>query len=64
MVERIGHKVEFALNGYVALELANKLRPEFVFLDLVMPVVAGIHIVAATASASEQHREHSRGTRA
>jgi len=28
MVERMGQEVEFALNGYVALELARKFRPE------------------------------------
>jgi CheY-like chemotaxis protein len=73
MVERMGHKVEFALNGYVALELAKKFRPEFVFLDLVMPGMSGfevarrlkkefgdgIHIIAVTACGSEQDREQS-----
>ena len=73
MVERIGHKVEFALNGYVALETAKKFRPEFVFVDLVMPGMSGfelarrlkkefgdgVHIVAVTACASEQDREQS-----
>ena len=74
MVEGIvGHEVEFAINGYAALDLAKKLRPEIVFLDLMMPGVSGfevakrlkqefgdaIRIIAVTASGSEQDRAKS-----
>ena len=69
----LGHKVEFAINGYAALDLAKKLRPEMVFLDLMMPGVNGfevckrlktqfgeaIRIIAVTASNSEEDRKKS-----
>lgn len=72
MVERMGHKVEFAINGYAALQLAQKFRPEVVFLDLAMPGMHGfevarrlkqyfgdgIRIIAVTAH-SEEDREKS-----
>ena len=46
MVEGIIHsKVEFAINGYVALELARKYRPDIVFLDLAMPDYTGYDIL-------------------
>jgi CheY-like chemotaxis protein len=72
MVEGIIHsKVEFAINGYVALELARKYRPDIVFLDLVMPGMSGfevarrlkkefgddVRIIAVTAHGSEKDRE-------
>jgi CheY-like chemotaxis protein len=44
MVERMGHKVEFAINGYAALQLAQKFQPEVVFLDLVMPGMHGLEL--------------------
>jgi CheY-like chemotaxis protein len=73
IIEDMGHKVEFALNGYVALELAKTFRPEFVFLDLMMPGINGfevarrlrkefgdaIRIIAVTASDDEQYRQQS-----
>jgi CheY-like chemotaxis protein len=73
MIEDMGHKVEFALNGYAALELAKTFRPEFVFLDLMMPGISGfevarrlrkefgdaIRIIAVTASDTEQYRQQS-----
>jgi DNA-binding response OmpR family regulator len=37
LLRDMGHEVEFAINGYAALEIAAKFRPEIVFLDLVLP---------------------------
>jgi CheY-like chemotaxis protein len=45
MVERFGHKAEFALNGYAALKLAREFRPEIVFVDLVMPGLDGVELI-------------------
>ncbi|MGH8740548.1 MAG: response regulator [Burkholderiales bacterium] len=74
LVERIlGHKVEFAINGYAALQLAKKIRPEVVFLDLVMPGINGfelarrlkhefgdaIRIIAVSAYGADEDREKS-----
>lgn len=74
LVERIiGQKVEFAINGYAALQLAKKIQPEVVFLDLVMPGLSGfevarrlkkefgdgVRIIAVTAHGTEEDREKS-----
>jgi CheY-like chemotaxis protein len=74
LVERIiGHKVDFAINGYAALQLAKKLRPEVVFLDLVMPGISGfelarrlkqelgdeVRLIAVTAYGTDEDREKS-----
>ena len=74
MVERMGsHKVAFAINGYAALELAKKFRPDLVFLDLMMPGINGfevarrlkrhfgdaIRIIAVTAHGAEKDRQQS-----
>ena len=74
MVESIvGHRVEFAINGYAALELARKIQPEIVFLDLSMPGISGfevarrlkkdfgdaIRIIAVTALNTDDDREKS-----
>ena len=73
MVEGIGHKTEFAINGYAALELARKFQPDVVFLDLMMPGINGfeiarrlkkefgdaIRIIAVTALPSDKDRQKS-----
>jgi CheY-like chemotaxis protein len=47
MVGRMGHKVEYAINGYVALDVARKFRPEVVFLDLMLPGIHGYDVARA-----------------
>ena len=37
MLRELGHHVEFAINGRAALELARKLRPQILFIDMVLP---------------------------
>lgn len=37
MLRELGHQVEFAINGRAALELARKLRPQILFIDMVLP---------------------------
>jgi CheY-like chemotaxis protein len=41
LLRRMGHEVDFAINGYAAMEVAHRLRPEFVFLDLGLPDTDG-----------------------
>jgi DNA-binding response OmpR family regulator len=70
-----GHQVEFAINGYAAITVAKKFRPEVVLLDLGLPGLSGfdvcsrlksepefegIRIIAVTAYGSEEYRVRSR----
>jgi CheY-like chemotaxis protein len=64
----MGHRVEYAINAIVALDVAHRFLPEFVFLDLKLPdahgadvarqlrrnpQLAGARIYAITASNDE-----------
>jgi len=73
MVDRLrelGYPVDVANDGPSALELARRVRPEVVFIDLRMPGMDGVevaeqlkadglatHVVAATAYRSELERQ-------
>jgi len=71
----MGHHVEYAINGYVAIDMAEKLRPELVFLDLALPGMNGfevcrrlrrlpgfdgVRVIAVTAYSQEEYRQRSR----
>jgi CheY-like chemotaxis protein len=68
----MGHEVEYAINGYVAVDIAAQFRPEFVFLDLALPGMNGFEVCrrikrqpglentrvfALTAYAQEEYRQ-------
>jgi CheY-like chemotaxis protein len=72
MLRSMGHEVEYAINGYAALEIAKRMQPEFVFLDLGLPGLSGIEvckrmradpaltgarIIAVTAYTQDDYRE-------
>ncbi|HYD55994.1 MAG TPA: response regulator [Burkholderiales bacterium] len=74
VLRRIGHQVEYAINGYAALELARKFRPDFMILDLGLPGMNGFElcqrikadrelratrIIALTAYGQEEYRKRS-----
>lgn len=40
----MGHKVEYAINAVVAIEIAHRFLPEFVFLDLMLPDAHGADV--------------------
>jgi CheY-like chemotaxis protein len=69
----VGYRIDFAVNGYAALQLAQQTPPEVVFLDLMMPGIDGfelarrlkkafgdsIRIIAVTAAWTANDREKS-----
>ena len=40
----LGHRVEYAINAIVALDVAHRFLPEFVFLDLKLPDAHGAEV--------------------
>ena len=40
----MGHRVEYAINAIVALDIAHRFLPEFVFLDLKLPDAHGADV--------------------
>jgi CheY-like chemotaxis protein len=69
VIKQMGHAVETATSGAAALEMARRLRPDLIFLDLRMPDMDGVtvaerlraegleaQIVAATAYGSDEDR--------
>ncbi len=43
-LKEMGHSVDYAINGYVALDVARRFKPDFVLLDLGLPGVTGFEI--------------------
>jgi two-component system CheB/CheR fusion protein len=39
-----GHEAEYAINGYVAVDMARKLLPEVIFLDIGLPGMNGYDV--------------------
>ncbi len=75
LLRQDGHQVDFAINGYAALDLAKRFRPDVVLLDLGLPGLDGFdvcsrlrsepelahsRIIAVTAYAHDEHRVRSR----
>jgi CheY-like chemotaxis protein len=71
----MGHEVEYAINGYVAVDIAARFLPEFVLLDLALPGMNGFEVcrrmkrqpglratrvIAVTAYAQEEYRQRSK----
>lgn len=70
-----GHEVEFAINGYAAVDIAKTFRPDIVLLDLGLPGLDGFQVckriksepglaktrvIALTAYAHDEYRVRSK----
>lgn len=75
LIGEMGHSVSYAINGYAALEIGRKMKPDFVLLDLALPAMNGLdlcqrmrqesafvasRIIALTAYGDELHRQRSK----
>jgi CheY-like chemotaxis protein len=75
LLHEIGHKVVFALNGKDALDLARRMQPDFILLDLGLPGMDGFEVckrikadpmlkaarvIAITAYGGEEYRARSK----
>lgn len=47
LIRTMGHEVDYAINGYAAIALAVKFKPEIVFLDLALPDISGWAVARA-----------------
>jgi CheY-like chemotaxis protein len=74
LVADMGHSVEYAINGYVGLEMARRFRPDIVLLDIGLPGLSGyevcnriknnpemqkIRVVVVTAFTQDEYRVRS-----
>ena len=72
LVKMMGHEVQFAINGFAALDIARKFRPDIVLLDIGLPDFNGCDIaqqlkwepgfeqtrfIAISALPAEPHRQ-------
>jgi len=72
LVKMMGHQVQFAINGFAALDIARQFRPDVVLLDIGLPDFSGYEIIrqlkyeealshtrfiAISALPAEQHRQ-------
>jgi two-component system CheB/CheR fusion protein len=44
LLRELGHTVEYATNGFVALDVIRRFRPDFVLCDLGLPGQNGFHV--------------------
>ena len=75
LLRELGHAVDYAINGYVALEVARRFRPDVVLLDIGLPGANGfevcrqiksdpelgaVRVIALTAYTEPEYRERAK----
>ena len=75
LLKEMGHTVDYAINGYVAYEVARRFRPDYCLCDLGLPGMTGyevcaqirkdpelqgIKMIALTAYDDERYQERAR----
>ena len=75
LLREMGHEVDYAINGYAALEAARRFKPEVIILDLGLPGMDGfelcrklkkeealrtVRVIAVTGYGQEEYRQRSR----
>jgi two-component system, sensor histidine kinase len=56
LLEMFGHTVECAIDGYAALDLAPRWRPDVVFVDIGLPGIDGIEVCRRLKMQPELHK--------
>jgi signal transduction histidine kinase/DNA-binding NarL/FixJ family response regulator len=56
LLKRIGHEVEIAENGQIAIDMANAKRFDLILMDMQMPVMGGIEATKAIRAGSGSSR--------
>ena len=44
LLKEMGHSIDYAINGYVALDVARRFKPDVIFCDLGLPGVTGFEV--------------------
>jgi CheY-like chemotaxis protein len=44
LLKEMGHSVDYAINGYVALDVARRFKPDYILCDLGLPGVTGFEV--------------------
>ena len=75
LLREMGHEVDYAINGYAALEAARRFKPQVIILDLGLPGMDGfelcrklkkdealktVRVIAVTGYGQEEYRARSR----
>lgn len=45
LIKAFGHEVDFAINGFAALDVARKFRPDVILIDINLPDMKGHKVV-------------------
>jgi CheY-like chemotaxis protein len=52
LLTRLGHKVEIAYDGLLAIAVARRMRPDVIFLDIALPGLDGFEVAKEIRSDS------------